>query len=150
MRKLNQEKNPMARPSKNLVTIAIIILCVVAIYGIKIYVDARRGQVTTGMLVRAKGNPKSSLHIVEYLDFQCPACAKGSNILREYLKNNHDKMYLELKYFPLNSHAHGFTSAQFAECAAQQGKFWPFHDRLIDKQSEWRSLLNVIPVFEQI
>ena len=59
-------------------------------------------------------------------------------------------MYLELKYFPLNSHFHSFTCARFAQCAAQQGKFWPFHDLMFDRQSEWKSFTSVNAVFRQM
>ncbi|MDO8580531.1 MAG: thioredoxin domain-containing protein, partial [Candidatus Omnitrophota bacterium] len=58
-------------------------------------------------------------------------------------------IYLELKYFPLeNMHPHAKLSAQYAECAARQGKFWPFHDLVIERQPQWKRLIDAKPAFE--
>jgi len=55
---------------------------------------------------------------------------------------------MQLKYFPLRNHAHGLQSARYAECASRQGKFWPFHDYLIDRQANWRRLSDATPAFD--
>jgi len=99
---------------------------------------------------RAKGNPKSSFQVVEYIDFQCPACAKGSEILRLYIDQHSDQIHLQMKYFPLGGHAHAFTSARYAQCAARQGKFWEFHDLLIGRQAQWKALVNALPQFRKM
>lgn len=36
---------------------------------------------------RAKGNPQARVKIVEYVDFQCPACAYGLTFLKTFLLN---------------------------------------------------------------
>ena len=97
---------------------------------------------------RKKGNPDADLKIIEYMDFQCGACAKGAIIINSYLKDNPDKISMEMNHFPLRFHKHGFLSSRYAECASRQGKFWPYHDLLIKRQRQWSKLLNPVPVFE--
>jgi protein-disulfide isomerase len=42
---------------------------------------------------------------------------------------------LVFRDFPLDNHAHAFKAAEAAQCAAVQGKFWPYHDKLFANQS---------------
>lgn len=37
--------------------------------------------------------------------------------------------------FPLNTHAQAFKAAEAAQCAHDQGQFWPYHDKLFANQS---------------
>lgn len=87
---------------------------------------------------RSKGNPEAAIQIIEFIDFECPACAHGSIVLNDLMKDNLDDIFLQMKYFPLRMHRYGILSAQYAECAARQGKFWPMHDKLVKNQSRWR------------
>ena len=38
--------------------------------------------------------------------------------------------------FPLDNHAQAFKAAEAAQCAAAQGRFWPYHDVLFANQSK--------------
>ncbi len=90
-----------------------------------------------------KGNPKAPLVIVEFSDFQCPACAAAYERLRTSLSGRRD-VRLVFRHFPLDSrcnptvsrpvHELACTAAAAAECAGQQGKFWDYHDRLFAEQ----------------
>lgn len=99
---------------------------------------------------RAQGNPQADIKIIEFIDFQCPACAKGYQLLQEYLQKNPDKLYIELRHFPLAMHKHGHLSAQWGECAARQDRFWPFMDLLLERQNEWAVMIDPVPSFEAI
>ena len=103
---------------------------------------------TNSSLAKVKGKEDAPIQIVEFIDFQCSACAKGVKHLQKFIKEHLNKVRLELKYYPLSVHQHGFLSAHYAECAARQGKFWVFHDYLIDKQKYWEKLKDVKPTFE--
>lgn len=141
----------MVRISKKLLTVFIILLGVAAILGLKQYLG--RTPVVPPIdpvAARTTGNPSAEIHIVEYMDFQCPACAKGVGILKQYLAAFPDKIYLEVKYFPLGMHVHGFRSAQFAHCTAKQGRFWPYFDLLIERQDQWKRLINADPAFQEM
>ena len=95
-------------------------------------------------LARIKGSPKAELHIIGFSDFECPACANGAKILDAYLKMYPQKIYFEARYFPLiQIHRYSLRAATYAQCAARQNRFWPVHDQLFQKQSEWKDLLNV-------
>lgn len=100
---------------------------------------------------RAKGNPQAELQIVEFIDFQCPACAHGAKMLNnEYFQNYPDGMFIQVKHFPLQGHRHAFLAAQYAQCAARQRKFWPVHDLLIERQNQWKQLNDPRPDFDLI
>ena len=84
------------------------------------------------------GSPEAPIEIVEYSDFQCSACAKGSRVLHKYLKSFPDKIFLEFRYFPIEEiHPHAIRAAVYAECAARQGLFWPLQDLLFTGQAQW-------------
>jgi len=137
----------MAKIPSKIVTVVIIISCVAVVLGIRAYLDAR-GHLTQALPARAKGNPKASMKITEFIDFQCPACARGSIFLSKYIEKYPDRIYLEVKYFPLGTaHRHAYRSALYAECAARQGRFWPFHDELLQRQSEWEGLVDAEAFF---
>ena len=100
---------------------------------------------------RLKGNPNAPIKIIEYMDFQCPACATGSLFLSEVIKKHPDKISMEVKYYPIGSiHRHAYTSAGYAQCAASQGKFWGFHDLLLQRQAQWKDLPNAQSFFDGI
>jgi len=87
---------------------------------------------------KAHGNPQAEIHIVEYTDFQCPACKKGAFLLADLFKKFPDKVYVEYRHFPISAiHRHALKAAIYAECAAKQDKFWPFHDLLFAKSKWW-------------
>lgn len=95
------------------------------------------------------GNASSSVVIVEYSDFQCPACRTYYPIMRQIVTEFGSKIALVYRYFPLvEIHANAESSAQAAEAAAKQGKFWEMHDLLFEKQSEWENVSDVEPLYE--
>jgi protein-disulfide isomerase len=134
------------------IKITALVLCVgvAAVSGVKLLRAFTRGGVQASVPARVKGSEKAAIHITEFIDFECPACADGARFLKKFMTEHPDAVYLELRYFPLNSHRHGLLAARYAECAARQGRFWPFHDSLIERQTNWKRLDNAGPAFEQI
>ncbi len=141
----------MKRISKPVATVLLILGCVVIFFGFKYFQcyspAPSKPAVVAKLPQRAKGNPTAKIKIIEFIDFQCPACATGYEILNDYFKKNPDGMYIELRYFPLQMHKHGLTSARWGECSARQGKFWPFLDLLLKRQKEWSDLTDPLPPF---
>ena len=82
-----------------------------------------------------RGNPEASVVIVEYSDFQCPACGASQPIVEDILLTYEDKVKLEYHHFPLTSHRYAYKAAEAAECAGDQKKFWEYHDLLFDNQN---------------
>lgn len=86
------------------------------------------------------GPTDASVTIVEFSDFQCPACASYSPILKALVQDFPDDLRLVYKHFPLQSiHIMANKSAQAAEAAGLQGKFWEMHDKLFENQSDWQN-----------
>jgi len=132
-------KNQNRNKSKLFITVAVIFLCIVIVYGVRL---VRRPQQKTEIKLPARtiGAPDADVHIVEYMDFQCPACAKGYFILKSYLKKYPSRIQVEQKYFPWLKERHALQSALFAECSAKQEKFWEYTNLLLQKQKQWRKL----------
>lgn len=87
---------------------------------------------------RQKGEPGAPVVIVEYSDFQCPACRKAEEPLRSILSLYGKNVRILFKHFPLERvHPLARESAAASECAGRQGRFWEFHDLLYDRQGEW-------------
>ncbi|HYK08260.1 MAG TPA: thioredoxin domain-containing protein [Candidatus Eisenbacteria bacterium] len=79
--------------------------------------------------------------LVEYADFQCPACKAYDPIVRQLLKDYGEKLNLVYRMFPLKTvHQNAINSAKAAYAASLQGKFWEMHNRLFDAQDSWATL----------
>jgi protein-disulfide isomerase len=82
----------------------------------------------------SKGNPSAPVLIVEFADFQCPACRGARPIVEEALKKHEGQARLVFKNFPLSIHQYGEKLARSARSAQQQGKFWEMYAALFDNQ----------------
>ena len=131
-------------------TTLIILVCVILIFGIKLLKGQNPIWAASTQMSHSKGSLQAPVKIIEYMDFQCPACANGAHLLENFINNNPDKFYLEVKYYPLDMHLHAMRAARYAECAGRQGKFWPMYDLLFKEQSTWAPLLNAEPVFGEM
>ena len=81
------------------------------------------------------GNTKAPVTIVEYSDFQCPFCLRAAPTLKRLREAYGDKVRVVWKDFPLTQiHPQAFKAAEAGHCAADQGKFWEFHDKLFGNQ----------------
>lgn len=84
-----------------------------------------------------KGGESATVTLIEYSDFQCPACAAFYPVVAEVLSAHGDAIHFEYKHFPLPMHPYAQQAAVAAEAAGQQGKFFEFHDKLFENQSVW-------------
>lgn len=75
--------------------------------------------------------------IVEYSDYQCPACAYFHPIVEKLKDKYGDQIEFEMKYFPLNSHQYAALAARAAQAAKNQGKFYEMHSLLFENQKRW-------------
>lgn len=83
------------------------------------------------------GSPDAPVQIVEFSDFQCPYCARASQVVREVLTRYGDQVSLTYRHFPLDFHPQAHRAAQAAACAGEQDQFWAFHDELFADASRW-------------
>lgn len=137
--------------SKTLLSVLIVSALVGSVVGIR----NAKGKAAEGPQMsllaapKAAGNAAARIRVIEFIDYQCPSCAKASFFLHELVKRHPQDVYLEVKYFPLNGHAHSVTSATLVECARMQGKFWEAHYALFTAQPAWRDLDDAKPVLMQ-
>jgi protein-disulfide isomerase len=76
------------------------------------------------------GGRKAPVTLVEYTDFQCPFCTRVQPTLDEIVERYGDNVRHVFKQLPLAMHAQAQLAAEASLCAADQGKFWEFHDWL--------------------
>lgn len=94
------------------------------------------------------GSQNAKVKLIEYADFQCPACAGFSAVFPEvysYINNKYgtDTLSITYKYFPLvQIHRNAILAARSAEAARLQNKFWDLEKVLFEKQNEWGEALD--------
>ncbi|MFC2075155.1 thioredoxin domain-containing protein [Bdellovibrionota bacterium] len=89
-----------------------------------------------------KGSAKAKVTIVEFSDYQCPACAGSQDALHKVLEHYGNKVRLVAKDFPLPRHTEARPAAEAAYCVQEQddGKFWEFRAELFKRTKNGESL----------
>lgn len=86
----------------------------------------------------AEGGTLAKNILIEYSDFQCPACALYYPLVKQIAATYGERILIVYRYFPLTTaHANADISARAAEAASRQGKFWEMHNLLFERQKEW-------------
>src|SRR3989338_3238510 len=137
-------------------TIFLIILTAVVFYLVKTINLIQRGEITPQQLFgqNQSGLARQNLSVqntsddphlgptdakvvmVEFSDFQCPFCKEALPVIKEVLKDYGDKILFIYRDFPLtDTHPQALLAALAAQCAHEQGKFWPMHDLIFDNQN---------------
>jgi len=86
--------------------------------------------------------PDATRVLEEFSDFECPACQATSPAIKAFRDTAGDHVRVVYRHFPLRSiHPNAQSSAEASECAREQGRFWAYHDVLMDhKMLDRRSL----------
>ena len=138
-----------------------LILAIIAIVGVALLAianqrpgtDTSRPSITTTIpldTLPARGKADAPVTVVEYADFQCPACGDfattmEAGIVKDYVDTG--KVRFVFHDFPLPQHANAIAAAEAARSAADQGAFWPYHDLLYAKQAEWENSPQPLALF---
>lgn len=130
--------------------ISTIVVILVALFGYYFFAssDATSSTVAGEQIVvsatdHVRGAKDGKVTLVEFGDFQCPACGAFEPVVRQVLADNKDTLKIVYKHFPLTQiHRNALPAAKATEAASLQGKFWEMHDILYDKQEEWSGALN--------
>ena len=83
------------------------------------------------------GNLSAPLTIVEFGDFECPACGLSEEAARQIRAQYGDRIRFVFRQFPLSKiHPQAEKAAEASECAAEQGKFWEGVEKLYSEQAD--------------
>jgi protein-disulfide isomerase len=91
----------------------------------------------TGYLI---GSPTAPVQILEFADFECPACGSFANLTEPDVRKRLVETGLasfRFMDFPLAIHRNTWDAHFAAACANEQGKFWDMHDRIFATQDQW-------------
>ncbi len=98
----------------------------------------------------SRGSEEAPVVVREFADYQCPACgdfySTVQRLIADYVESG------EVRYvffdFPLrNVHEHAVVAAQAARCAGRQGHYWPMHELLYERQSDWTNTSDPVARF---
>ncbi|HXT47580.1 MAG TPA: thioredoxin domain-containing protein, partial [Gemmatimonadaceae bacterium] len=143
-----------------------VVLALIAVVGALFIIRAARTPkftpvATTAPIIPAQaegyllGNPNAPVQVMEFADFECPACGNFSVItepdVRARIVNTGLASYRFFD-FPLPMHRNTMAASNAAACAADQGKFWEMHDALFQTQDQWNGEATNNPdkVFKQL
>jgi protein-disulfide isomerase len=116
------------------IIIATIVIVVVGVFltsqPVKTY--TREEMIPTGAYT--EGTASAKIFLVEFSDYECPACKAFQPTLSALIGKYKDKMVFAYRHFPLDQHPLAQKAALVAEAAGVQGKFWEMHDLLFENQ----------------
>ena len=101
--------------------------------------------VTPDTQLPAEGS--SGVELVEFGDFECPACATFEPYLDELRERYAGELTIAFRHFPLPQHTHAIDAALAAEAAGLQGRFAEMHDLLYATQGEWSGADDAAALF---
>jgi protein-disulfide isomerase len=106
------------------------------------------GELTVPVSTTDNTKGEGDIVLVEYSDFQCPACAQYEPSIRQLMTDLEGKVTFVYRHFPLRTvHLNAQIAAQASEAAALQGKFWEMHGVLFASQRDWENDANAAAKF---
>ena len=133
----SDRKGPV-KLTKLSLTVVVVVIMAGVVLGVQALRAARRAAarepVASG---RTFGVPDARVHVEEFTDFQCPACAQAAAMLHEEMKKEGARLFVEVKHFPLAMHRHARLAAMAAQCALQQNRFWGMQESIFRMQAAW-------------
>ncbi len=95
-----------------------------------------------------QGSASAPVTLIEYSDFQCPACENFYYSVEKLLQDEPTTtLRFVYRQFPLPQHANAIPSATAAEAAGKQGKFWEMYSVIFKNHTDWTELADASPVF---
>jgi protein-disulfide isomerase len=92
------------------------------------------------------GDASSSVSVIEYGDFECPACGEWEPLMEQLRQTYGTRVEFVFRNFPLYQiHPFAMVGAYAAEAAALQGQYWQMHDLLYKDQAQWTANTTLTP-----
>lgn len=98
----------------------------------------------------SQGSAQAPVVIMEFADFQCPACAQFARFNKPLVSDHIQNGNVRFVWydFPLvQIHANAMLASRAGRCANEQGQFWAYHDVLFGRQSEWSPSVRAADLF---
>ncbi len=98
-----------------------------------------------------KGNESATVTIIEFGDYQCPACQAWATQVKpqvelSYIESGKAK-FVFYDWPIVSGHPNAFLAARAARCAGDQGRYWEYHDNLFRNQSRWSPATSPASMF---
>ncbi|MDE1975009.1 MAG: DsbA family protein [Patescibacteria group bacterium] len=87
-----------------------------------------------------EGPADAPVTLIEYGDFECPACGEYAPMVERLFQQSSTTMRLVFRHFPLPQHLNAPIAAQASEAASDQGRFWDMYKLLYAGQDSWANL----------
>ncbi len=134
--------------------VAIIIVVVVGLVGVLMFTRDNSSEGSSGSSSSAQpsnhtvGAGNKGVTLIEYGDFQCPACAAYYPVIKQIKAEYGDDIKFQFRHFPLvQIHPNAFIASRAAEAAGLQGKFFEMHDLLYENQQAWAGAADPTETF---
>lgn len=96
-----------------------------------------------------EGSGKANITLVEYGDYQCPACGAYHPLVKSLVETYKEQIFFQFRNYPLEAiHQNARAGARAAEAASLQGKFWEMHDALYQYQKAWESSSDPLSLYK--
>jgi protein-disulfide isomerase len=105
---------------------------------------------TAGFRGYVLGADSAAVEVIEYADYQCPACQQFATVEWPYVKERliqTGKVRWVFRDFPLSQHQWARLAAHAAACGQEQNKFWELQDEIFATQPEWQFSRDAGPTF---
>lgn len=140
-----QAQNARKKVMRRLIFWAIVVLVIAgAVFGavmlaLKPQSGGRAGLVAeVGLDEHIAGNQNAAVTLIEYSDFQCPACAQYYPLVKDLVGEFGNEIQFAYRHFPLTQiHSNAELAARASEAAGRQGMFWEMHNMIFEGQSRW-------------
>lgn len=142
---MSSSRSAMTLPNK--IALGFLLLSVLALVGFVVVSDTndaaeQQELAATAQVVRESSHrlsaPKDEKAVlVEFLDFECEACAAAYPLIEQLRAEYGDQVSFVSRYFPLPGHPNSMTAALAVEAAAQQGKFEDMYHQMFEAQTDW-------------
>ena len=107
---------------------------------------------TAGFRGYVLGSDSAPVEIIEYADYQCPACQQFATVEWPYVRDRlvtPGRVRWVFKDFPLQQHPWARLAAHSAACASDQNKFWEYADAVFATQPDWSASRDAGKIFRE-
>jgi protein-disulfide isomerase len=130
---------------------AIVGLIILAFLGL-VFLNNNKKTTTVNPTNHVSGKLDSKVTLLEYGDYQCPACESFSPVTQQVREKYKDQIKFQFRNLPLTQiHQNAYAAARAAEAAGKQNKFWEMHDLLYTASNwqAWTEATNANSYFDQ-